>query len=178
MLVSLISVIRSGLRPGQAIASVWIIIIIIYWYQLCWNRSTFCTKIWLKKLVKIPPTFVSYYVTNSVRYYVVICFLSFMFYAIVAISCNYSLSGDDYMSLAWSWNAFQMTMDKCYICVKNILTHARKVTCCICHKVFDLKCISLSPEYIQWYLYKITVSHGIALTVYKLYFHSTILKMI
>ena len=38
-------------------------------------------------------------------------------------------------------------MDKCYICVKNILTHARKVTCCICQKIFHVKCISLSPEY-------------------------------
>ena len=52
-----------------------------------------------------------------------------------------------YMYLVWSLNAFQMTMDKYYICVKNILTHARKVTCCICHKLFHVKCISLSPEY-------------------------------
>ena len=40
-------------------------------------------------------------------------------------------------------------MDKCYICVKNIWTHARKVTCSICHKVFHVKCISLSPSYMK-----------------------------
>ena len=44
-------------------------------------------------------------------------------------------------------NCFHMTMDKCYICVKNILTHARKVTCSIRHKIFYVKCISLSPSY-------------------------------
>ena len=54
-----------------------------------------------------------------------------------------------YMSLVWSWNAFQMIMNNCYICVKNILTHARKVTCCICHKEFHVKCISLSLEYMM-----------------------------
>ena len=63
-----------------------------------WNRSTFFTKIWLKNLDKIPPTFIPYYVTNSIGYYIVICFLSFMFFAqsVVSVSCNYYLSGDDY----------------------------------------------------------------------------------
>ena len=61
------------------------------------KRDTY-HKTWRKNLVKIPPTFISYHVTNSITYCVVICFLSFMFVAqcVVIITCYYSLSEKNY----------------------------------------------------------------------------------
>ena len=148
-----------------------------------WNRSTFFTKIWLKNLVKIPPTLISYYVTNSIGYYIVICFLSFMGFAqsVVSISCNYSLSGDDYnhiftrlwceaeMLSRWRWiNAIYVSRTSWPMPRKSHVAYAIK---------YFMWNVSHCLQSV-WYLYKITVSHSIALIVYKLYFHSTILKMI
>ena len=41
-------------------------------------------------------------------------------------------------------------MDKCPICSRFIIPHARKVKCFICNPFYHMKCISLDPEYLSY----------------------------
>ena len=41
-------------------------------------------------------------------------------------------------------------MDKCPICSRFILPHARKVQCVICTYFYHMKCISLDPENLSY----------------------------
>ena len=38
-------------------------------------------------------------------------------------------------------------MDKCMICLKGILRHARSIQCALCEMMYHLKCITLCAEY-------------------------------
>ena len=57
-----------------------------------------------------------------------------------------------------------MIMDKCPVCSKHVLQHAKQISCCICFTKFHMKCLSLKPEdhdYLQvnaatWYCVKCT----------------------
>ena len=42
-----------------------------------------------------------------------------------------------------------MNMDKCMICLKSILRHARSIQCAVCNMMYHLKCITLSTEYVE-----------------------------
>ena len=39
-----------------------------------------------------------------------------------------------------------MKMDNCPVCDKKILQHARKIICCICNKIFHMKCLTLCDK--------------------------------
>ena len=39
-----------------------------------------------------------------------------------------------------------MIMDNCPVCDKKILQHARKIICCICNKIFHVKCLTLCDK--------------------------------
>ena len=136
-------------------------------------------KIWLKfflhlflTMSQIPLDIILLYVFFHLRFFA---------QSVVSISCNYSLSGDDYnqiftclwceaeMFSRWLWiNAIYVSRTSWPMSGKSHVAFARK---------YFMWNVSHCLQSI-WYLYKITVSHGIALIVYKLYFHSTILKMI
>ena len=38
-------------------------------------------------------------------------------------------------------------MDKCDICCRNILIHAKHIQCSICQNMYHMKCLTLSQEY-------------------------------
>ena len=39
-----------------------------------------------------------------------------------------------------------MIMNNCPVCDKKILQHARKIICCICNKIFHMKCLTLCDK--------------------------------
>ena len=152
------------------------------------KRDTY-HKTWRKNLVKIPPTFISYHVTNSITYCVVICFLSFMFVAqcVVTITCYYSLSEKVYNHIVmchrckvellstWLWiNTIYVSRTSWPMPGKShVLSVTKYFVLNVSHRIHVSQCLHL-----LWHLCNITELRGIVLIVYKLYFRSTILKMI